>query len=153
MNRKPTALKILAGNPGGRPLPREPRPPAASTRCPHDLPEEARPYWRKLAPRLGALGLLTELDVPALKDLCLCLARQEQAEREISERGVIAVTERGLVKNPAVTVARMYRDSAMRLFARFGMTPSDRAGLNVTQEQPEDALTQFIASGRSSAVA
>jgi P27 family predicted phage terminase small subunit len=145
MNRKPTALRILQGNPGKRPLNKcEPQPAQASGRMPADLPKEARPYWRKLAPKLRRVGLLTELDVPALADLCLCLARARQAEDLVTSKGVLVAGDRGMVKNPAIQVARDYRAAAARLMARFGMTPSDRSGLAMRPAEEADPLQAFL---------
>ena len=58
----PTALKILRGNPGHRPINAdEPQPkPAKSLRPPAWLDPKAARIWRELGPRLHALGLLTD---------------------------------------------------------------------------------------------
>ena len=124
----------------------EPKP-TGGGRMPADLPEEARPYWRQLAPRLRSVGLLTPIDVVAFGDLCLCLARTAEAELDVSARGLLIQGERGLVKNPAIQIGRDYRAQAMRLMARFGMTPSDRSGLAVGTAPP-DEFTEFLKGPR-----
>lgn len=64
----PTAVKQLLGNPGKRPLnDAEPKPGAASGRAPHGLTPGANRFWRKYGPALAALGVLTEIDEPALR--------------------------------------------------------------------------------------
>lgn len=144
--RKPTALKRLAGNPGKRPLPEhEARPDPASTRAPHGLPREALKYWRKLAPRLAQVGLLSELDTYAAADLVTCLARMKEAEAIIEEEGIVIPSDRGgLVRHPAVMVANGYRAAFQRYCAKFGLTPSDRAGLEVFIEEEPDVLDQLF---------
>ena len=68
---KPTALKKLEGNPGKRPLNElEPVPPVASLRCPNYLLPEARKEWRRLAPILMNLGLLTAADAVPFAGYC-----------------------------------------------------------------------------------
>ena len=60
---KPTALKKLEGNPGKRPLTElEPLPPISVLRCPNWLLPEARKEWRRLAPALINMGVLTLAD-------------------------------------------------------------------------------------------
>ena len=57
---KPTALKVLEGNPGKRPLnDREPVPPKGTLKCPAWLLPEAKKEWKRLAPALEAMGVLT----------------------------------------------------------------------------------------------
>jgi len=63
---KPTAIKILEGNPGKRPLNlNEPKPLQIAPECPDWLLDEAKKEWKRLAPELERLGLLTILDMAA----------------------------------------------------------------------------------------
>lgn len=71
--RKPTALKVLEGNPGKRPLPEsEPRPDALQSpqTPPRTLTPGAAAEWRLIAPGLAGMGLLTTLDQGALETYC-----------------------------------------------------------------------------------
>lgn len=57
---KPTAIKLLEGNPGKHPLNEyEPVPPKATVKCPSWLLPEAKKEWKRLAPSLEAMGVLT----------------------------------------------------------------------------------------------
>ena len=68
---KPTALKVLEGNPGKRPLnDREPVPPKATLKCPAWLLPEAKKEWKRLAPALEAMGVLTMADLTAFEGYC-----------------------------------------------------------------------------------
>src|SRR5437899_2154383 len=72
--RKPTALKVLAGNPGHRALPKnEPRP-ALGAKAPGWMTIGARREWDALAPMLDRLGVLAETDAEALAELCTARA-------------------------------------------------------------------------------
>ena len=63
---KPTALKMLEGNPGGRPLnTKEPKPEKKAPRCPSWLEDEAKKEWKRMAKVLENMGLLTEMDMAA----------------------------------------------------------------------------------------
>jgi phage terminase small subunit len=59
----PTALKLVAGNPGKRPLNRhEPKPVTAIPTCPAHLMPTAKTEWKRLARYLHDLGVISELD-------------------------------------------------------------------------------------------
>ena len=54
---KPTALKVLEGNPGKRPMNmNEPVPPKGTVKCPAWLEPEAKKEWKRLASSLEAMG-------------------------------------------------------------------------------------------------
>ena len=68
---KPTALKLLEGNPGKRPLnDREPVPLKGDIKCPDWLLPEAKKEWKRLAPALEAMGVLTMADLTAFEGYC-----------------------------------------------------------------------------------
>lgn len=89
---KPTALKLLEGNPGKRQLNmNEPRltqkiPPE----CPDWLEEEAQAEWNRLSETLFEMGILTDLDVAPFAAYCQAYARWREAEEFISQHGSIA---------------------------------------------------------------
>ena len=119
---KPTALKILEGNPGRRPINlNEPKPPLATLKPPTWLDADGRRVWRQLAPGYHALGLLTELGVEAFAHACakLATARREQG-----------TSSKAL-------------DQAERLLARFGWTPSDLSRLSV-EKPTENKFDRFL---------
>src|SRR5688500_3869820 len=74
---KPTALKILHGNPGKRKLNDQEPQPSVGAKPPAYI--MARPAllaeWNRHAPRLTRLGLLTEIDDDALAMICILEVR------------------------------------------------------------------------------
>ena len=63
---KPTAMKELEGNPGKHPLnASEPKPKKKAPACPKWLEPEAKKEWKRLAPSLEAMGVLTQADLTA----------------------------------------------------------------------------------------
>lgn len=144
--RKPRALKALAGTLRPDRDHAEPEAqPVKRPRCPVDLPEAARPYWRRLARVLGDAGLLTKGDVVALADLALTLARLAAAEAEISKYGLLLEGRQGgLVKNPLLAVVKEYRMAAWRGLSKFGLTPSDRKAVPAPAAKV-DALETLLA--------
>lgn len=105
---KPTALKVLQGNPGKRPLPKnEPIPPGGEVEKPR-LRKGASRAWDRYAPMVIEMGLLTPVDVPAFAMLCNLIAESERDPKGMA----------------AARIGRMES-----LFSRFGMDPSSRARL------------------------
>lgn len=120
---KPTALKLLHGNPGKRQLnENEPKPPLGA-QPPAWLKADLvlLQEWNRHAPRLAKLGLLTEIDDDALATLCVL---------EVKFREMLAA---GAAGSALASLSKELR----ALWSRFGMTPADRARVKV--EKPQDA--------------
>ncbi len=134
---KPLALQDRRGNPNKRPpkvpqhLPGVPEPPAS-------LPPAALNEWERLTRLLSARGDLSELDQAALADYCLCRVRLEECERQIAEQGVLIHGQRGLVKNPALQIARQYRAALQKWSDLFGLTPASRGKINIPKQEIHD---------------
>ena len=94
----PTALKELEGDrgKGRRPLNKdEPTPPHDNVKCPAWLMPEAKKEWKRLAPSLIAMGVLTEHDMEAFAGYCQAYARWREAEEFLSQHGTIFKTPSG----------------------------------------------------------
>ena len=93
---KPTALTVLEGNPGGRPLnPNEPKPAKKAPRCPSWLEDEAKKEWKRMGKTLEQMGLLTEMDMAAFAGYCQAYARWKEAEEFITQHGTMVRTPNG----------------------------------------------------------
>ena len=83
----PTAIKILHGNPGKRPLNKhEPMPEKKAPTCPKWLDDEAKKEWKRLAPQMEQLGILTEADRTAFASYCQAYSRWKEAEEFMTRR-------------------------------------------------------------------
>ncbi|WP_372411080.1 phage terminase small subunit P27 family [Streptomyces luteireticuli] len=105
---------------------------AANARC-RDMASEE---WRRVVPVLEVTAGIGEVDHATVKDLCVCVARIDQAERDLSERGLMVTAERGTVKNGAATIAAQYRTQLSRYIRELGLSPSSRTA--ITAPDPED---------------
>lgn len=130
---KPTALRVIEGNPGKRPLPpNEPKPMVAAPSCPKHLKPKAKAEWRRISKQLLKLGLLTQVDRAVLAAYCQSWARWVEAEEEVAKRGdVVATTKGNWIQNPYLSVANKAREAMTKLAAEFGMTPSSRTRVEV----------------------
>lgn len=125
---KPTALKLLEGNPGKRPInENEPIPPKGSVKCPTWLEPEAKKEWKRLAPSLEAMGVLTQADLTAFAGYCQAYARWREAEEFISQHGSIFQTPSGYVQQvPQVSIAQQNLKIMQSFCSEFGLTPATR---------------------------
>lgn len=143
----PTKLKILKGNPGRRPLnPHEPAPRARRSLAPPAwLEGAAAAEWRRLAPVLFRLGLLTEIDDAALAQYCELWARWRQAETALRKHGMVIAGNKGTpVLSPYVAIANRALSQMRALLIEFGMTPSARTRVKTDAgPQPADPFAPF----------
>ena len=144
---KPTAMKVLEGNPGKRPLNlAEPHPEKKLPDCPDWLEDEAKAEWERLAVPLYNLGLLTELDMAAFASYCQAYARWKEAEEFISQHGSIVKTKTGFWQQvPQVYIARANQAMMLKAAAEFGLTPSARSRIIAGNTKAEDAVDDMEA--------
>ena len=148
---KPTALRVLEGNPSKRPLPpNEPKPPSISApAAPLTLDAVGRTEWRRLAPQLQTLGLLTEIDRSALEVCCQIYSELRQLRlqrrrwlRDKDKRDAIWRVDSALDRKGG-----LYR----QYLAEFGLTPAARTRVETDEVPaaiPKPTGTEGKASGR-----
>ncbi len=125
----PTAIKELEGNPGKRRLnEREPRPDRKAPSCPKWLEPEGRKEWKRLAKKMEALGILSEIDMAAFAGYCQAYARWKEAEEFITKHGTIVKTPSGYWQQvPQVSIAQTYLKIMQKSAEQFGLTPAARS--------------------------
>lgn len=148
VRKKPPLSVVREGNPGKRPVKDGLKLPPAELEEPDWLEtfptakdgarqsvnrrarEIARREWRRVVPVLKTTAGLTAVDAAALQDYCICVARIDQCERDISRRGMLIEGERGWQKNGATTVVSQYRAQYKIYLREFGLSPSARVGIS-----------------------
>lgn len=145
----PTRLKLLAGNPGKRPLNQnEPEPATAFLDCPPELSPAARAEWERLAPELGDLGLLTHFDRAALAAYCAAYALWAEATAAIQKYGAMVKSPTGYpMQSPYIGIANRQAELMIRLASEFGFTPASRSRISTPSELP--LLTLFSSQDES----
>ena len=145
--RTPNALKLIEGTY------REDRhggihvPPGAPAK-PDWLGPIASAVWDERVEELMTIpGLLSPMDGPALATYCHAWQRFHDAQAEIELSGSITcVSEKGgEYMHPAVATQHKAIELIAKIGAKFGMTPSDRAGLRATGRTEQDELAELIA--------
>ena len=130
---KPTALKLLEGNPGKRPINQnEPQPENKAPRCPSWLEPEAKKEWKRMSKTLESMGVLTQVDGAAFSGYCQAYARWKEAEEFLSKHGTIFKTPSGYIQQvPQVSIAQTYLKVMKDFCSEFGLTPAARTRIRV----------------------
>ena len=149
---KPTALKQLEGNPGKRQLnEHEPVPPKSTVRCPAWLEAEAKKEWKRLAPSLEAMGILTSVDITAFAGYCQAYARWTEAEEFITQHGSIFQTPSGYVQQvPQVSIAQQNLKIMQSFCSEFGLTPATRSRIianSAGSDEDADPMESLLKGG------
>lgn len=144
MGRKPvpTSLKILRGNPGKRPLPEnEPNPTAALPDPPEHLDETQRGYWFRFGEILLAAGVMTRLDAVCLEMLCNTYVGYCDAAAKEAQGGPVWVKAAApgeipkFAYSPFWVVKNKAWAQLMQVLTEFGMSPSSRSKVTVTEKK------------------
>jgi len=148
----PTALKVLEGDrgKGRRPLnENEPKPPKGVIKCPSWLVPEAKKEWKRLAPSLEAMGLLTIWDIDSFSAYCQAYARWREAEEFITQHGSIFKTPSGYVQQvPQVSIAQQNLKIMQSLAGEFGLSPATRSRIiaagSMSDKTSDDPMEQLL---------
>lgn len=90
--------------------------------------------WRRIVPVLKASVGLGNCDFSVVVDLCVCIARLEWCEHQITTEGLVVMGQRGPCRNPLTTVVSGYRAQFKTYIRELGLSPSARTGVPSRQE-------------------
>lgn len=143
--QKPTALKLLEGNPGKRALPKnEPKPASSIPSCPSWLPTEAKAEWKRIVAELRKVGLLTQLDRAPLAGYCLAWSKLREAQRQIKCSGeLVQSTTGGMTPSCWVRIQDKALEQIRAFCTEFGLSPAARTRIQVSDVEPESSLEEF----------
>lgn len=149
---KPTALKLLTGNPGKRRLNRqEPVLPelsasggAAGAGDPVPLElvgdEVGSAEWRRLSPILRASRTVTDGDLGSLVAVCQQWSRYLEANTSVKSSGLVVRSQSGYpMPNPYLAIANKALGNCIKLWAELGLTPSARSRVSAAPEKPAES--------------
>ena len=152
--RKPTVLKLIAGNPGKRPLPtHEPRFKSGVGQPPENLDSIGAQCWKRLAALLDRTGVLTQPDELALERLCDAYSEIAACKELIQRDGRTYVSKNAagdsfIRPHPAVTQLRAADSLFKSYLTEFGLTPAARSKVFATPDDDADAdqMARFFPS-------
>lgn len=152
LRKKPPLQVVREGNPGKRPISEGVVTPPAVDLCEPDWhqtfagsdPENDRcravasAEWQRIVPVLRYTAGIGDVDTQVLRDYCICVARIDQGERELSRSGVLMQGERGWQKNGWTTVLGQYRSQLARYIGELGLSPSARGRIQPPENGGDD---------------
>lgn len=135
---KPTALKLITGNPGNRPLNKKEPKPKQAVRVPSpptELGKKAKAEWRRIAKELHTTGILTLIDIKALANYCQAYDDMLTARGLLNAWNIhnpdqinVLKTMQGMIRtHPYLQQMQEARRDMMKFAVEFGMTPSSRS--------------------------
>jgi P27 family predicted phage terminase small subunit len=138
--KKPTALKLLQGNPGRKPLPKnEPLIAVSTPDPPSTLSTQARQHWWQLVGLLAESGIMTALDSDALAAYCEVYERWLDANQKLIQFGSVIKAPDGTPKHsPYLRVANDSFRQMRVLLSEFGLSPASRARIQAAPGEKEE---------------
>lgn len=146
----PTAMKVLAGNPGKRRLnTNEPKPAPKAPPKPTHFDREGNKAWKWLTGVLGKNGLLAESDQAIITIYCDTWSQYVAIRKELAKKGAaqfILRSDKGaFYRNPLVDTESMLKKQLMTCLSELGLSPTSRVRLHaIPQEQPADSKAKFF---------
>lgn len=150
----PTALKILRGNPGHRPLnDAEPQPPMGIPEMPKGMSTAAKREWYLIVEQLQAINMLARVDGKALGEYCKLMGLAEAYYKEALKEPMVKepimdkvgdhVGDK-LKPNPATAAYLACSKTAKSYLIEFGLTPASRSKLKIEPRKPADPLEDML---------
>lgn len=135
----PTQIKLLNGNPSRRPLNGdEPQPTLIEDGTPPEwLDERAKARWLKSFKDLQTTRVITESDYESFARLCYLDGQFHELREKLCSEGLVTsgLNTKGKpyqLPNPLFYMMLSIAKELSKMEQQFGMTPSSRTGLRVT---------------------
>ncbi len=152
---KPTALKLLQGNAGRRPINKaEPQPKQGIPKMPKWLKEFpiAKKEWKRESKELDDMGILTTAESGALAMRCYLAAQIQEMALEIKKEGRVAYMSRmdslgnevmEAKTNPKCVQIKNLITEYRQFGSLMGFDPSSRSKLKTEIKEPKSKVDSF----------
>ncbi len=112
--------------------------PSAPPPIPDWLDEDAVVEWRRIAPPLSLLGILTPVDMATLAAYCQAYSMWRKAELQVRADGLTVRGTHGELKaHPLIRVCTSLLTEIRRISSEFGFSPASRAAMGRRTESEE----------------
>lgn len=151
----PTRLRLLTGNPSGRPLNNDTDLVASLQELPPppDMDGFALATWHRLTAELATLGMLNDIDTDLLSMYCHTWADYTEYRKKLKQFGEIVKAPSGYpIQSPYVNMAVKARHALIRMQQELGMSPSSRSrvkmggGTGAKSRAAKSKLGRFLAA-------
>lgn len=142
---KHTKLRLIENDNRNRLQPEAPAPTEKKKPVmPPGLDARAQREWRRVAPLLFELNLLTKLDTINLAIYCQLISNLERYEKILSESGETYMTPSGFIKPRPEYNMKENTLKEIRQFTKFfGLSPDARQRMNTADPGNERELSEF----------
>lgn len=151
----PSAIKVARGTwRADRAAPNEPTVTGKPT-CPAWLQPEAKKEFRRLVRLLSDMGVIGSVDGNALSRYATTWLRWRQAVQMLEKNGEMMTVSNeqgkitGMKQSPYAYLARSLAEQLDKLEAAFGLNPSARSRITVSNPKPanDDGKSRFFSDG------
>lgn len=136
----PTALKIIAGNPGKRPLnAHEPQPRADLADAPSWLTERQKATWTEVV-EMSPPGLLKDIDASVFAVWVVAFDLYQEASERLARSGMLVKAPNTGVpmQSPYLAIVNRQAQIMMKAASEMGFTPASRSRVIVKQKTAKD---------------
>lgn len=148
----PTAVKLVRGNPGKRPLPADEPTPEPGATPPTWMTKAARKYWPDIADQLMAANVLGNIDDKALAVYCETHVQYIKARDALEQfnDNYVYVTHTGSLKvRPEWEMMMACMDKMVKMLVEFGCTPASRTRVKTVPGKPVGNKFSSIKGGKT----
>ncbi|MFA5593218.1 MAG: phage terminase small subunit P27 family [Micavibrio sp.] len=147
---KPTALKLVAGNPGKRKINKqEPQPRADLAAAPAWLSQRQQNIWRDVV-EFAPPGLLKDVDASVFAVWVVAYDLYQEASDKLARTGMLVKAPNTGVpmQSPYLAIVNKQAQIMMKAAAEMGFTPASRSRVVIKQDtKTEDDPWNVIAGG------
>lgn len=147
---KPTAKKLLAGNPGKRAINKaEPEfSKITNVDPPEWLSDRAAQMWRMVVPELLRENVVAITDLHNVEAFCVAYDNWRMAQASVAKNGIVVTgAQGGPIKNPALTAANETMRQIVTFGSMLGLDPASRTRLiGGNKEKETNEFAQLLRS-------
>lgn len=148
---KPTALRLLQGKAGHRPVnTTEPKPAPGKPTCPRELSPAARREWRYAVRELSAMGILARADRAVIAGYAQSLADYFENLAWYQQNGPVVTLRndkgevRWLQEAPQWRMAQKHLEKVRQFAAELGLSPSARTRIHAQPQEQQNPVEAFL---------
>lgn len=147
--RVPTALKVVRGNPGKRPLNKAEPEYEKGADVPDYLSPAAKKHWSEVYKMLNDAGVLTKVDSHVLGMYCEAFATWRDATDKVAKHGTVIKAPSGFpVQSPFLAIANKAHEQMRKLLIELGMTPASRTKVTAVKKEKTNPFAEIIGKKR-----
>lgn len=107
----------------------------SASKVPQSLDAAGKAFWRMARTAMDQMGILETPDQAGLEIAADNWQRMQQARKLIKQHGLLIAGPQGIIKNPAISIAKDCQAMLRSYLSNLGLTPTARAKLGGTETE------------------